>query len=91
MRGALDRVRLLRTALQQASLAATVPDVGIIITPALDRTLRRSQEVLLIHSKASVPANVVQDSPQYTLTCLRGVDNNLLASCSQILRLALWT
>ena len=57
MTGALDRVRLLRTALQQASLAATIPDAGIIITPALGRTLQRSQEVLLSHPQAILPAS----------------------------------
>ena len=62
MTGALERVKLLRTALQQASKAVTIPDAGIVITPALERTLQRSQEVLLIRPQAIVPADVLQES-----------------------------
>ena len=83
MAGALERVRLLRTALQQAALAATIPIAGIIITPALDRTLQRSQEVLLTPLQASVPASVctpmrcktwILGRGWDTLVCLRSVE-----------------
>ena len=87
MTGALERVRLLRSALQQASLAATIPDAGIIMTPALGRTLQKSQEVLLIHPQASLPIDVLQDSNPWkgtvcTLTYVRNIDSdsNLLVS-----------
>ena len=93
MTGALERVRLLRTALQQAALAATIPGAGIIITPALGRTLQRSQEVLLIRLQASMPTNLLQDSIPwhgivYKLTNLRNIDidSTLLTSQSQILQ-----